>query len=138
MNNNSRLWTNGYCSVFAYALNQRFGLPMWAILEVTQKDKHALLLHAVGRQGDIVWDANGSHTIPDLFHTYNLGNEQFKKWAVHGWYYNDEASKFYFVRISKKRLNEIHDDFDLSYIGAAYTYIEQHQELFAELPHQKR
>ncbi len=117
-------WTNGYCSIFAYALHKRFGVPMHAILEIASKDKDATLCHAVVIRDGKAYDADGEHDSKSLVEQYQPG-----------FYYPGEASKVVLRRISAERLGDIHNDFctDDDLVDQALAYIERNKTLFLDL-----
>lgn len=117
-------WTNGYCSIFAYALKCRFRKPMYAILEIADKDKDATLFHAVVVHDGKAYDADGVKEIDSLIASYPAGV-----------YYPGEPSKVVFRRISVERLGDIHHDFctDDEFVNQAFDFIDRHPERFADL-----
>lgn len=121
-------WTNGYCSVFAYALHLRFNMPMYAFLERAKKDGDVTLIHAVGVKNDRAYDATGQINVILLLEDYKASHKQGTS------YYGGEESTIQFVRISKRRLDRIHDDFDLSLLPQAYALIDRYPERFQSTP----
>ena len=114
-------WSCGYCSIFANALRERFGLPIYAIVEEAVKDGDQTLVHAVGLKGGLAYDAGGARPIAEVMNAYEPGI-----------YYPNEESRIRLLKMSLRRLDEIHD-VDLRATYEAHRYIERHPQLFKSL-----
>lgn len=113
-------WTEGLCSVFAVALQERFGMKIWAIVDrLSDCEDNDWLIHAVGVRDGVAYDANGKIDTPlDQLLTLWDGYEP-----------DEECAQVILVQSSKEHLDRIHD-VDLDDTAAAHAYIERHLDLF--------
>lgn len=52
-------WNKGYCCIFAYALQERYGLSMNAVIERRIRDGDEWLIHCFAAAGELAIDADG-------------------------------------------------------------------------------
>lgn len=114
-------WSCGYCSIFANALREKFGLPIYAIVEEAVKDKDKTLVHAFGLKGNMAYDSNGARPVNEVLSDYEPGI-----------FYPNEESRIRLIKMSLNRLDKLHD-VDIHATYAAHRYIDRHPQLFAGL-----
>lgn len=125
-------WTSGLCCIFANSLQERFNIPLRAILVKSVDSGLVTLVHAFGslHDGRIV-DALGiRHENTLLAHDYKEFSE--RTWRdLHG---DDEGEPIMVVieDVTLPQLWALNPE-DLDATNAAHVYIQAHPELFGEL-----
>jgi hypothetical protein len=125
-------WTQGLCCIFAYALQERFGLPMKALLVKSTEDETDTLVHAFGvlPNGDIV-DALGIRPEGHLLEV-NYADYSERTWReLHG-AKPGETIQIVIEPVTLGQLWALNPE-DHEATNAAHLYIEQHPELFSAL-----
>jgi hypothetical protein len=115
-------WTSGYCSIFAAAMQKRYGGEIWAISNELPNDPNdAFLWHCYCVIDEIAYDAHGGHSIHIASDTkiYTMPPEDIKHGAVFVW-----------KKVDVKWLDQHHDDYDPELFPDVYTYIERNQKMF--------
>lgn len=120
-------WRNGLCGVFAYALCQRFGFHLKALV-VKESDGFDSLLHAVAQGPDgSLFDASGRIGNQDaLIKTYR---DQFSDDEIRQITLAEGPIELLVRGVTLKDLEEMNPE-DICATKHAHEYINNHSELF--------
>lgn len=116
-------WTAGLCTVFACALQERFKLPMYALVEEAESDQHQTVVHAFCMLGDKAVDGNGVREIPTAGDFVEDGQSL---------YYEGEPSTYKVIPVTREILAELHNVEDMDDTASALWFIE-HSAQFDDL-----
>lgn len=120
------IWMSGLCSVFALALQQKFGGDLWAVVNHSRKHpepENDLLLHAYCVIDGKAYDAEGEHTIAEA--------SDLSQWSASPEFDDDPVLLWW--KVDVEWFDMVHEDFNTNYLSNAYAYIDQHFHLFKEI-----
>ncbi len=125
-------WLNGLCAIFAHALEERFRLPLKALV-VRSKDGHFVtLVHAFGSLPDArIVDSRGIRNEASLLDE-DYADVSERQWReLHG-ANPDEEIEVAIVSTTVAELWALNPE-DLEATNAAHHHIDLHPDRFAEL-----
>lgn len=122
-------WQNGLCCVFAYALHQRFGLPMKALV-VREADGFDSLLHALAiTQDGMLIDASGPlGNSDDLVAQYKA---RFTEDEIRSITLASGPIEMLVRDVTLDELEEMNPE-DISDTLEAHRFIDEHRSLFED------
>lgn len=112
-------WTHGLCTVFACALQERFGFPMYAMVEEAESDGHQTVVHAFCLVGDKALDGDGICDVPTPA-DYVAGGQI----PDDDGYYPGEPSVLKIIPVTRELLHDLHYVEDMDDIASALWFIE--------------
>lgn len=120
-------WTEGYCAIFAFALHERFGLSMRAMI-AKSTDGEETMIHTVGVMPDgRLVDAKGLRSAND-FGYEGWTPEEFAATVFRP----VEQVRVEFEEVDLERLLELSPE-DVEATNAAHAFIDKHPELFVDV-----
>jgi hypothetical protein len=117
-------WQGGYCTVFANALHQKFGWPIWAIVEESGEQK--TVVHAFCRKGELAIDSKGPHDF----------NALVKAETARRQYPGKPETKISVYEVTPEQLQAMSTQ-DLNDTALAVQFIDQNAGLFQKTADRK-